>query len=224
MLGLAALVIRSTWSENYGQQNGNEESVKAGFLSAWRAISGSACDSLLFKCQADCFPSSDTTLLTLAFLQTVFETSMYLFVFLWVPQIETVAGTFNPNYLPLGLIFSCFMCCMMLGSLIYSYIVKHSSTEPTLSPTSAGNEHLISKDGPLILHAKLASATFLVASIALGMTGVTHKMEYRFWAFCVFEGTVGMYFPVLGWLKSELIHDDVRAHVRSCSIRSIRMP
>lgn len=158
----------------------------------------------------------DRVLLTLAFLQTTFETSMYLFVFLWVPQMELVSGTFDGSFLPLGLIFSCFMCCMMLGSLLYSYIVKHSTSDLSLSPTAATAS--ISKDGALILHAKLASVTFLVASIALGLTGTTDKMEYRFWAFCAFEGTVGMYFPVLGWLKSELIPDEVRAHVSSITV------
>lgn len=41
VLGFAAAAIRSAWSENYGQQSGNE-SVHAGFISAWHAISGSA--------------------------------------------------------------------------------------------------------------------------------------------------------------------------------------
>lgn len=136
---------------------------------------------------------------------------MYLFVFLWVPQMETISGNFDGAYLPLGLIFSCFMCSMMLGSLAYSYIVKHSTQDLSLSPGTP--TATISKDTALVLHAKLASATFLVAAIALGLTGTTEKIEYRFWAFCAFEGTVGLYFPVLGWLKSELIPDDVRAHV-----------
>jgi hypothetical protein len=55
----------------------------------------------------------------LGLLQTMFESSMYIFVFLWSPVLEKTSKTVPP----FGLIFSTFMVCIMLGSFIFKYFV-----------------------------------------------------------------------------------------------------
>jgi len=100
--------------------------------------------------------------------------------------------------LPLGYIFSAFMVSMMLGSLLYTSIVSHS---------------LPDSDPPLVLHAKLSSLVCLVAALALAASKMTNNPMNRFWAFCVFEACVGIYYPVQGMLKGTMISNDHRATV-----------
>jgi MFS transporter, MFS domain-containing protein family, molybdate-anion transporter len=137
----------------------------------------------------------DSVLIALGLTQTCFEGAMYLFVFLWVPSLQSC--TLLP--LPLGYIFAAFMVSMMLGSLAYSFA---SSTA-----ASRGNESSLS------VHAKLSSLLLVVAAFALavGSSGGEHR---TFWAFCLFEACVGVYYPVQGMLRSQLIANEHRATVR----------
>jgi MFS transporter, MFS domain-containing protein family, molybdate-anion transporter len=126
---------------------------------------------------------------------------MYLFVFVWVPTLQDAANTAT---LPLGIIFSAFMLSMMIGSLLYTAIV---SNPPPTRPGQQG-------DSSLTLHAKLSSLVCATSAFALAAS-VSSPSEYvRFGAFCVFEGCVGMYYPVQGMLRGALISDGHRATVK----------
>ena len=99
LLVTAFATMHNKWSENYGEVT-SEKSSGAGNLR-----------DLL----------SDKRVLALGFNTTLFEGSMYLFVFFWSPAIissRSLAGDESPP--PFGVIFSCFMCAMMLGSFIFS--------------------------------------------------------------------------------------------------------
>ncbi len=134
---------------------------------------------------------------------------MYLFVFAWVPSLQEAS---NPGEtLPLGYIFSAFMVSMMLGSLLYSATTSIFSNSSSAAPSSA-NAKL---DGSLTLHAKLSSLVCTLSACALAVSASTDDVRKRFWAFCVFEACVGMYYPVQGMLRGALIADDHRATV-SC--------
>lgn len=135
----------------------------------------------------------DASLLTLGITQTFYETAMYLFVFLWVPALEIVSH--QEGNLPFGIIFSAFMCCMSFGSLVYG-----------VSSDSA-------KDGLVKRHASLAVLTCGAAALALVTSAMSMSLSVRFWAFCAFEATVGMYFPIMGTLRGTLIPDEARASV-----------
>ncbi|KAJ6489919.1 hypothetical protein C8R45DRAFT_200218 [Mycena sanguinolenta] len=138
--------------------------------------------------------SDDPRLLVLGITQTCFEGSMYLFVFLWVPSLQESSLM---GLLPLGYIFSSFMLSMMLGSLLYTFVTS-ISTEPSL-----------------LIHAKLSSCVLAMSSLALAVA-VSHQSEHwRFYAFCVFEACVGMYYPVQGMLRGTLIANENRATLSS---------
>ncbi|KAG8679159.1 hypothetical protein FRC08_017164 [Ceratobasidium sp. 394] len=139
----------------------------------------------------------DPSLVVLGLVQTCFEGSMYLFVFLWVPSMQEAAAP--GENLPLGLIFSAFMVSMMLGSLLYKSLVTYCS---------AG-------ESTLVLHAKLSSFTLLTAAFALAVNNLAHDVRSRFWAFCVFEACVGVYYPVQGMLRGTMIQNDHRATLSS---------
>ena len=153
----------------------------------------------------------DPALLTIGLTQTCFEGSMYLFVFAWVPSLQEVAAP--EDTLPLGYIFSAFMVSMMLGSVVYSVLAKHDAStgsSQTRRPEDA-------KDNSLTLHAKLSSLVCLLSAFALAISVSSREPHHRFWAFCLFEACVGMYYPVQGMLRGVLISNDHRATVRRVS-------
>jgi len=128
---------------------------------------------------------------------------MYLFVFLWVPSLQEVSPS-DAGPLPLGYIFSSFMVSMMLGSLVYTSIVSYPP------PGNAA-------DSSVTLHAKLSSLICILSASALLASVSTQDPQYRFWAFCVFEACVGMYYPVQGMLRSSIIANEQRATLSALS-------
>ena len=166
---------------------------------------------------------TDPILLVLGLTQTIFEGSMYLFVFIWVPTLQE--SSLDSASLPLGYIFSAFMISMMLGSLLYTYITAHWYPPPT---TSGPQKHTRSTsvaslsaqgDSSLTLHAQLsslvcaASAVTFAACVSIGKGKGEQEEHLKFWAFCLFEACVGMYYPVQGMLRGSLIANEHRATV-----------
>lgn len=169
-LALAFVGIHQSWTENYGDTLVEKHS-------------GSGDLKTLL---------TDRRIVALTATTTLFEGSMYLFVFFWAPSLISAHASGNvDSSLPFGLIFSCFMCAVMLGSTIFG----------TLRPD---NTH----DAARLLLSVLALATcgHLMPTFQIS-EGVT------FWAFALFEGCVGLYFPIVSRLKSDVVEDAVRAKV-----------
>ncbi|KAF8957856.1 hypothetical protein BDZ97DRAFT_1924236 [Flammula alnicola] len=187
LLMLAWVVIRGSWTENYGG-------------------GGGVADQDIFQVkrlgQAWSIVRKDPLLLVLGLTQTCFEGSMYLFVFLWVPSLQEHKA--SPLPLPLGYIFSSFMISMMLGSLLYTAIVSYAQRN-----VNRGG------DSSLTLHAKLSSIVCAVSAFALATSVASQDEHIRFWAFCLFEACVGMYYPVQGTLRGTLISNEHRATLSS---------
>ncbi len=173
------------------------------------------------------FGFTDKRLLVLGLTQTCFEGAMYLFVFLWVPFLQEATPQ-TPGSLPLGYIFSSFMVSMTLGSVIYTSIVSlsrldgsapHAQTSDSSTSESASSDTphsaLPSHERAITLHAKLSSAVCVVSAAAFLLSIANEHEHPRFWAFCVFEACVGVYYPVQGMLRGRLIEDEHRATVRS---------
>ena len=167
----------------------------------------------------------DPILLVLGLTQTIFEGSMYLFVFIWVPTLQE--SSLSPSSLPLGYIFSAFMVSMMLGSLLYTYITAHwyspstsNGSQKHVRSASVGSSSLSSQvDSSLLLHAQLsslvcaASAVTFAACVRVGKGKSEAGEHLKFWAFCLFEACVGMYYPVQGMLRGSFISNEHRATV-----------
>ncbi|KLO09859.1 DUF791-domain-containing protein [Schizopora paradoxa] len=198
---LAYFVIRMLWSENYGNGGGSTSEKQTTFSDPFQLKRLGKAWSIV---------RSDSTLLTLGLTQTCFEGSMYLFVFAWVPSLQE--ASYPGETLPLGYIFSAFMVSMMLGSLLYSAATSTFSSSSSSNASSSTNSKL---DGSLTLHAKLSSLVCTLSACALAVSVSTDDVRKRFWAFCVFEACVGMYYPVQGMLRGALIADDHRATLSS---------
>ncbi|EEY22050.1 major facilitator superfamily domain-containing protein [Verticillium alfalfae VaMs.102] len=128
-------------------------------------------------------------MLALAVASTAFEGSMYLFVVLWAPVLESAAASSasSPAPLPYGLIFASFMSATLLSSLAYPRLTAH------LAP-------------PTLLALLLATASLLLHALASRPAGP----QPAFWLFCAFEAVVGAYFPAQATLKNALVPDAVR--------------
>jgi MFS transporter, MFS domain-containing protein family, molybdate-anion transporter len=175
VLLLTSIVIKTTCDENYGSAGSTSDLFQLCKL-------GEACTIVrngTYHCHRFVPVVSpaptDLRLLVLGFTQTCFEGSMYLFVFLWVQALQETAPP--SSTLPLGLIFSSFMISMMLGSVLYTSIASCTSFS-------------------LLVDARIS--TFVCSSGAVALaTSVAYKEEcQRFWAFCLLEACVGMYYPV----------------------------
>jgi hypothetical protein len=114
-----------------------------------------------------------------------------MFVFFWSAALSTAhasADTIEP--LPFGVVFSSYMCAMMVGSIVF-----------TLTPPSHDKGHYILK---VVL---TSTSVCFLSSILLKSEALV------FWAFCLFEVCVGTYFPSMASLKGKLIQDGSRGRI-----------
>ncbi|KAJ1343656.1 hypothetical protein BSLG_001804 [Batrachochytrium salamandrivorans] len=128
------------------------------------------------------------SILAVGAMQFGFESAMYTFVFLWSPVLEKYAG---PTVkLPFGVIFSSFMVCIMIGSIVFKILMQKN-----------------------LSHELIAKAVFASASIILLLPAVTNSEAITYMAFNVFEACCGLYFPSMGSIRSKVVPEDTRSTV-----------
>lgn len=168
-LFIAAAMVSMNWEENYGER---ELKWSGSCVEGFRTI------------------MANKKILALGLCQSLFESNMYIFVFLWTPVLE-------PGHPPLGLTFASFMVAIMIGSSIYSVLLKNN-----MKPE-------------VILRYCLATMgiSFLVCSVT-GSPEFQKELVYiSFLSFLLLEISVGMYFPCIGRLRGEIIPDNLRANI-----------
>lgn len=146
----------------------------------------------------------------LGVIQSLFEGAMFIFVFMWTPALEAAhaqsvlaAGdasaaaalngaqpAFKGEVLPHGIVFACFMACIMLGS---------RSTNSLLQTAEPG---------------AIASVAFLGAALLLAVPIFQPGNEVHLMlAFCGFEVVCGMYFPLAGIQRSHIVPEGMRSMI-----------
>ncbi|SPO06823.1 related to major facilitator superfamily domain-containing protein 5 [Cephalotrichum gorgonifer] len=133
---------------------------------------------------------SDARLLAISFAACFFEGSMYIMVFYWSEALISAHG--SPD-LPFGLIFANFMSAMSLGSLGFARMTQDANS--------------VQRSSQAI---QLALA---VAASSLSVVVLVKQELVRFWALCVFEACLGMYFPSMAYLKGNVIGDEHRGRI-----------
>jgi len=153
--------------------------------------SGDATSGLLENIQSGMqLLMKDRRALLLGVVVSAFEGSMFAFVFNWTPALDS--ETVKP---PHGVIFALFMMACMCGASL---------------STLAGN---IAKPGMRLLCTFGAGfLSFTVASHAASRTS-GENLGLSLSAFLLFEFCVGVYFPSVGVLKSEVVPESVRGTV-----------
>ena len=176
---IVAIFVACSWSENYGDPNQN---MTTSFAKAFELI------------------RSDSKISSLALGQSCFEGAMYTFVFMWTPALKTkeemeaeesgqeIEGS-TSQYL--GLIFACFMICVMIGSSIFKIY-------------SADKANLYSI--PLYLHS--------VSFLTMGCITIFFENKLVIYImFLIFEVSVGVFYPAYGVIKSEKLPEEIRSSV-----------
>jgi MFS transporter, MFS domain-containing protein family, molybdate-anion transporter len=117
-----------------------------------------------------CF--SDSRILLLAGVQCLFEGSMYTFVLAWVPTLRSAASLDPSGFtLPFGVIFACFMVCIMIGSGLYSSLPQpvHISASKALVVSMFGGAAAFGLTSALPGSPRLVSLGFLAFEVFCGL-------------------------------------------------------
>lgn len=175
--GLLAVVL---WEENYGKSDENDDDSSK---------KSSASGALKTAFQAT-IRSPD--ILSCGIISSLFEGSMYIFVFMWTPALTVLAkAEMGDSFdgLPFGVIFSTFMVSCMAGSSIFSIAMEKMKPE------------------------QLAVPVFGVATCAFGIIVLSTHATTTFLAMNLFEMCVGLYFPSMGTMKGMIVPEDKRAAI-----------
>lgn len=185
LLAAAAWVIATQWEENYG--DAAQEKKTAGDHP--QTAKPKLWDLL-----------KDPRIVCLGLASTMFEGSMYLFVFFWGPALtsarkyEAASGAAaSVGGLPYGIIFASFMASVLAASLLFN----------------------IAMDRKLLKYTYLLIGILGVADVVFYFLEQPRSEQMSFWLFCLFEACVGMYWPCMGYLKGQLIEDGLRAQLYS---------
>ena len=181
-LAIGGVVILFTWTENKGDGLENT-SVQQGMRQAYEAIKG------------------DRRVFYLGAMQSLFEASMYSFVFLWTPALGP-----NGEDIPHGMIFATMMVACMVGSSIASRIMSRSDVK-------------VERYMQWVFLASAASLAVPVFVKTLGLgEGVqggpmTFEGRVQMLGFLVFEAMVGIFWPSMMKMRSQYVPEEVRSTV-----------
>ncbi len=118
---------------------------------------------------------------------------MYIFVFLWTPMLME-PESMSP---PLGLVFASFMVSIMIGSSAYTLLQARG-----FNPESILRLILI-----------LLSFTMAVCLMFGGPERQIYHWVILYGTFLILETAIGMYFPAMSYLKSQIIPESHRANL-----------
>ena len=206
-LAIAALLIGMQWNENYGYRS-SSSSIVSQFQTAFNAI------------------ISDERVALLGTIQSLFEASMYTFVFLWTPALSP-----NGEAIPHGMVFATFMLASMIGSSIAEKLMNASNGDLLTKPESYLQLVFISSAAllatPIIttamglphstlsqsnIDAKNDSSSDDGASFSGASTlSLAGKLELI--AFVAFELCVGIFWPSIMQLRAHTVPESVRSTV-----------
>lgn len=180
---ICGLFATSLWEENYGQDKVEDLNVDIARKPApWYFTFTSAVQAT----------TSSTEILLCGIICSLFEGSMYVFVFMWTPAMKDLTKRANPNFegdLPFGLIFSTFMVCAMAGASTFSILIEKFKVE------------------------QIGLGLFFVASCAFGLMTISETDTATFLCFLLFEVCVGVYFPTMGTMKSIIVPENKRTTI-----------
>lgn len=141
------------------------------------------------------FMKKNRILLHLGIIQSLFESVMYTFVFLWTPVL-------SPIHPSLGFVFSSFMLCIMFGSSLDSVL---------LSKYHIPCETLLKASIVLSLCSMLGcSFGTYVQMQSLRETFGTYICLV---AFLCYEVAIGMYYPAIGYLRGIVLPESHRISI-----------
>lgn len=162
VLVIVAAVVSPSWTENYGDSKIDMYDTFVNPINILR---------------------NNPRILLLGLVQSLFEASMYTFVFMWTPALQ---GPKEEN-LPFGLIFACYMTCVMIGASLFGVLVRSHPPD------------------------RISRGVLLCAALCLVVPCLTTDQHLLFAAFLAFEVCCGVWFPTIGTLRGQVIPESARA-------------
>jgi len=175
------LAVVLVWNENYGHQD-SDQGAAGSTQTASDIVPFAQLEAMK---EAAWLTWESPDILCCGAVVSLFEASMFIFVFNWTPAV-TEPDAPKPPY---GHIFATFMAACMLGSRIFSFAVKYVSIE------------------------KIGQAQLAMATCSHLVPLVTTSPTACFCAFLCFELCVGVYFPMIGTLKSSVVPEGSRVTI-----------
>lgn len=183
-LAIACLVVGSTLiSAKWAENYGTQEASSAKKSSDMDGLVGNLKESIALMV-------TDRKILLLGVVVSSFEGSMFAFVFNWTPAL---ASDSTPP--PHGVIFALFMMACMCGASTSTLVSDYASTSQKL------------------MFAFVAGLVSFILAAFSTASGTDDNLQVSMFAFLLFEFCVGLYFPSIGSLKSEVVPEHVRATV-----------
>jgi len=180
VLVLGGIMIATTWTENFGDNSATAPSLVQQFRNAFNAI------------------KTDPKVGVLGAVQSLFEASMYTFVFLWTPALSP-----NDEDIPHGFIFATFMLACMVGSAIAGKLMARASLRIE-----------VYMQGVFMVSAASLFAPVLVRDGQPNDDGtITMSIKLKFLAFVLFEGCVGIFWPSIMKMRAQYIPEEQRATI-----------
>lgn len=162
----------SSWNENYGSFDPNAaglsiESVQKAFITIM----------------------SNRAVLLIGIISSLFEGSMFTFVFMWTPILVELDPLPAGEKHPFGLIFATFMLCCMTGSSLFNLVSSKMKVE------------------------NMVVTMLMVAGSALALPWLSSSAQIVYFSFLAFEVCVGIYWPAMGTIKGMNVPDSQRSAI-----------
>ncbi|KAK1257423.1 hypothetical protein QJS04_geneDACA020096 [Acorus gramineus] len=182
ILAIGMAIILSSWSENHG-----DSSESKGLLTQFRGAAVAI--------------ASDEKIALLGAIQSLFEGSMYTFVFLWTPALSP-----NEEDIPHGFIFATFMLSSMLGSSIASRLMARAHLKVE------GYMQIIFSISAVTLLLPIIT-NFLVPTSNVKGGSISFSGCIQLFGFCTFEACVGIFWPSIMKMRSQYIPEEARSTI-----------
>ncbi|GKV04000.1 hypothetical protein SLEP1_g16219 [Rubroshorea leprosula] len=182
LLAIGMAIILSSWCENYGDPS-ETKNLLTQFRGAAAAI------------------AADEKIALLGAIQSLFEGSMYTFVFLWTPVLSP-----NDEDIPHGFIFATFMLSSMLGSSIASRLLARG----TPKVESYMQFVFLLSSSSLLLP---VITNFVVVPSGVKGGSISFSGCIQLIGFCTFEACVGIFWPSIMKMRSQYIPEEARSTI-----------
>lgn len=166
VLGVTGLIVMLTWSENYGD---SRQSIGGGMKNAWNIM------------------VADERILLVGIIQSVFEGAMYTFVFIWTPALQVAQKLTEEREIPHGMIFSTFMVAIMIGSSLFSFLIRQQPSELFMRNL------------------------FILGFVCFAVATVARNVWEMYGAFLIFEVVCGVYFPAMSTMRAKYVPEETRS-------------
>jgi len=141
----------------------------------------------------------DPILLILGLIQSLFESVMYTFIFSWTPIISDL----NP---PLGIVFASFMLAFMIGSKVYSMLLSDRCPPQFILVLTSSLSFFNLCIVALVIN-------YMLYSTETSSSSKIFLIQVCYFCFILYEFSVGLYTPVISYLKSRVVPEEHRASI-----------